>query len=66
MHKSVLKVPTVLTFRKVSQKIKKSGGGSDLFWTESKLNLHFFEHFFFYIKSLNTFELENTERTRFT
>ena len=46
MHKSVPKVPNVLTFRKVSQKIKKNpkilGGGSDLFWTKSILKLHFF------------------------
>ena len=42
MHKSVPKVPKVLTFGKVSQKIQKSGGGSDLFWTKSKLKLHFF------------------------
>ena len=47
MHKSVPKVPKVLTFGKVSQKIPKNpkilgGGGSDLFWTKSKLKLHFF------------------------
>ena len=42
MHKSVPKVPKVLTFGKVYQKIQKSGGGSDLFWTKSKLKLHFF------------------------
>ena len=46
MQKSVPKVPKVLTFGKVSQKIPKDpkilGGVSDLFWTKSKLKLHFF------------------------
>ena len=46
MHKSVPKVPKVLTFGKVSKKIPKNpkflGGGSDPFWTKSKLKLHFF------------------------
>ena len=39
MHKSVPKVPKVLTFRKVPQKIQTSGGVSDLFWIKSKFGL---------------------------
>ena len=42
MQKSVPKVPKVLTFGKVSQKIQKSGGRSDLFWTKSELKLNFY------------------------